>query len=118
MAPLLSEFTELSKQLTPVVSLVTILTTFGVWKAVAQIRRFVVGRIAARQERQMQAIADELRRRVGSNRANVLSPEIGSKHDRLYSKMATKGYLLRTHSGYRLPHQHRGGFYGRAGLYV
>jgi hypothetical protein len=52
---------------------------------------------------QMQAIADNLRRRSYADAGNCLRPEIGSKEDRLCSKMVAKGYLVRVPFGYMLP---------------
>lgn len=57
----------------------------------------------AKDEEQMQTIVDNLRRSSGRNGGNCLNPEIGSEADRLYSKMATKGYLVRMAHGYMLP---------------
>ena len=56
-----------------------------------------------KEEEQMREIADDLRRSARANAGNCLQAEIGSDRDRLYSKMVTKNYLVRTPLGYMLP---------------
>ena len=64
-----------------------------------------------KEEERMRTIADQLRRTTQANAGNCLKPKIGSDDDRLYSKMVTKGYLVRVPFGYMLPEfgQHRHG---------
>jgi hypothetical protein len=54
-------------------------------------------------ERGMRTAEDALRRSSQANAGNCLRPGIGSKEDRLYQRMAAKGYLIRTPLGYMLP---------------
>jgi hypothetical protein len=63
------------------------------------------------EEELMQAVEDNLRRTTYANAGNFLKPEIGSEDDRLYSKMAAKGRLVRVPFGYMLPEfvQHSSG---------
>jgi histidinol-phosphate/aromatic aminotransferase/cobyric acid decarboxylase-like protein len=57
-----------------------------------------------REEDQELQIVDDLRRSsLVPGAGNCLTAEIGSEKDRLYGKMAAKGLLVRTFSGYRLP---------------
>jgi hypothetical protein len=59
--------------------------------------------LAKDEEAEMLQAFDDLRRSILANGRNVLIAEIGSPKDRLYSKMVTKGYLVRTHPyGYML----------------
>ena len=56
------------------------------------------------EEKRMQAVVDEFRRRSQRNAGNCLKVVIGSDEDRLYSKMVAKGYLVRVPGlGYMLP---------------
>lgn len=56
-----------------------------------------------KEEEQMRAIADELRRQTRASAGNCLKPVIGGEEDRLYERMVAKGYLVRVPFGYMLP---------------
>ena len=48
-------------------------------------------------------IVDDLRRSSKAMKGNCLTAEVGSERERLLSKIAAKGHLVRTRTGFMLP---------------
>jgi len=80
----------------------------GATKTVPLVGRAIEYYKSRKEEAQMQDILDCLRRSSQGNAGNAVRAEIGSASDRLYSKMAAKGLLVRTPVGYILPEFYRG----------
>jgi histidinol-phosphate/aromatic aminotransferase/cobyric acid decarboxylase-like protein len=69
-------------------------------------------RLAVEEEQEWQNVDDLRRSSYVPGAGNCLTAEIGSEKDRLYGRMAAKGLLVRTFSGYVLPEN--GGVGGRS----
>jgi histidinol-phosphate/aromatic aminotransferase/cobyric acid decarboxylase-like protein len=69
-------------------------------------------RLEAEEERERQIVDDLRRSSLVPGAGNCLTAEIGSEKDRQYGRMAAKGLLVRTFSGYMLPEN--GGVGGRS----